>query len=110
MARANAQALKDHWAKEIAEVRGLLSMTQREFANEVGVSPRTVSRWETGETKPRGRDKAKLAAIATAAGGVGLSSALGGSIPLLGGALEKRVSMLEAQVRLLTLASAKEAA
>ncbi|MCD7845370.1 MAG: helix-turn-helix domain-containing protein [Oscillospiraceae bacterium] len=36
----------------VAEVRSSLSMTQREFANVLGVSCRTVEAWESGKSTP----------------------------------------------------------
>ncbi|MEC4883269.1 MAG: helix-turn-helix transcriptional regulator [Scytonema sp. PMC 1070.18] len=36
----------------ICEARGLMGLTQEEFAAEVGVTYTTVNRWENGHAKP----------------------------------------------------------
>lgn len=43
--------------------RGLRGMTQEDLAEAVGVSPTTVSQWETGKTPPRKKNKARLRAV-----------------------------------------------
>ncbi len=37
---------------DIKELRGRLGMTQEQLAREVGVSFKTVNRWERGKSKP----------------------------------------------------------
>lgn len=39
---------------EVAAIRRKLNLTQRGFANVVGVSPRTVEAWEAGANMPSG--------------------------------------------------------
>ena len=39
-------------ADEIKALRARLELTQQELAQKLGVSLRTVSRWETGEGEP----------------------------------------------------------
>jgi putative transcriptional regulator len=41
-------------AEQIRELRQRLGMTQLEFANEIGTTPTSVSRWESGKVKPQG--------------------------------------------------------
>jgi DNA-binding protein len=36
----------------IAEVRKQQNMTQRELAEKIGVSDKTISKWETGKSMP----------------------------------------------------------
>jgi transcriptional regulator with XRE-family HTH domain len=40
------------WAKNIADLRRTLQMTQTQLASEVGVTAMTVSRWERGLVEP----------------------------------------------------------
>ncbi len=40
-------------AESIQKLRRKLSLSQERFADEVGVSVRTVNRWETGKSLPR---------------------------------------------------------
>ncbi len=53
------------WNQErVMALRTALNMTQEELANSIGVSFTTVSRWETGRTKPRGLSVAALDRLA----------------------------------------------
>lgn len=50
--------------RKIRELRKRLRMGQTEFADQMGVSQGTVSKWETGEDSPRVENIAKLAELA----------------------------------------------
>jgi transcriptional regulator with XRE-family HTH domain len=41
-------------AKQIVALRKKLGITQRQLAEEIGSTPATVARWETGQHVPRG--------------------------------------------------------
>ncbi|MBL3827438.1 MULTISPECIES: helix-turn-helix domain-containing protein [Marinobacter] len=43
---------------EVAEARGKTGLTQREFAEVLHISPRTLQEWEQGRRKPSGPAKA----------------------------------------------------
>lgn len=45
---------------EVAEARGKTGMTQREFAEVLHISPRTLQEWEQGRRKPSGPAKALI--------------------------------------------------
>jgi putative transcriptional regulator len=48
-------SLDNIWTPErIMALRKMLGMTQEEFAQEIGASPRTVKAWEYGELCPNG--------------------------------------------------------
>lgn len=47
----------------VRATRKLLGLTQREFADRVGVSQISVSFWETGRTTPRPKQQAKILAL-----------------------------------------------
>jgi DNA-binding transcriptional regulator YiaG len=65
---------------ERAHIRRAAHVTLREFGRALGVSPMTVSRWETGESMPRLDQAARYARLlsevssATAAGAERLSA------------------------------------
>ncbi|MBP3348637.1 MAG: helix-turn-helix transcriptional regulator [Clostridia bacterium] len=42
----------DRFAKRLAELRGVAGKTQVELANELAISDKTYSKWETGESEP----------------------------------------------------------
>ena len=42
--------------EDVKQIRESLHMTQEQFAEIMGVSPRTVSNWETGATIPKGKE------------------------------------------------------
>jgi DNA-binding transcriptional regulator YiaG len=54
-------------ARKLKAARSKLDLTQKEFAEQVGVSVHTLVQWETGQTDPRGLAldalKEKLSAI-----------------------------------------------
>ncbi len=55
---------RDHWPPErIKAERDAAGMSQDDLAAVLGVSGGAVSQWETGATKPLGRNKAKLARL-----------------------------------------------
>ena len=55
----------DAWSGErVAALRDALSMTQAEFAREIGVRQQTVSEWETGRYRPRGASVRLLSMLA----------------------------------------------
>lgn len=45
---------------EVAEARGKTGLTQREFAEVLHISPRTLQEWEQGRCKPSGPAKALI--------------------------------------------------
>jgi putative transcriptional regulator len=45
---------------EVAEARGKTGLTQREFAEVLHISPRTLQEWEQGRRKPSGPAKALI--------------------------------------------------
>jgi transcriptional regulator with XRE-family HTH domain len=47
--------------KELRETYAAKGLSQEELAGKVGVTPNTISRWETGEYKPKITDLQKLA-------------------------------------------------
>ncbi|GCE46283.1 DNA (cytosine-5)-methyltransferase 1 [Thermosporothrix hazakensis] len=49
--------------EEIRALRQERGQTQAKFAEELGVSPRTVMRWENGESRPRSYALQKLARL-----------------------------------------------
>ena len=79
--------------EEIKHLRQERALSQEELAHELGVSVRTVARWESGESFPRNRgQKAKLAGLAagTAAASslpIALGTARMGAVGVLGGLL-----------------------
>ncbi len=44
--------MDDTFAKRFRKERKKLGLTQEELANKLGISKRTISNWETGQTKP----------------------------------------------------------
>lgn len=46
----------------LAQARSRVGLTQEDLAEALAVAPRTVSRWETGESTPRARQRGSLAA------------------------------------------------
>ena len=44
--------MKKYTPQEIKEIRGKLGITQKELADEIGVSKRTVESWESGKRSP----------------------------------------------------------
>lgn len=55
-------------ADGVRRLRSHLELTQREFAEELGVRQQTVSEWETGAYRPRGASERLLSIIADRAG------------------------------------------
>lgn len=49
---------KKKWSKEIRETRELLGLSQRAFAELLGVYQSTVNFWETGQVVPGDRKRA----------------------------------------------------
>ncbi|WP_150302899.1 helix-turn-helix domain-containing protein [Pseudomonas saliphila] len=45
---------------EVAEARGKTGLTQKEFAEVLHISPRTLQEWEQGRRKPSGPAKALI--------------------------------------------------
>ncbi|WP_013334720.1 helix-turn-helix transcriptional regulator [Gloeothece verrucosa] len=45
--------MNDEFAKKMLKLREKAGLTQRQVANELGVTDQTVSNWETGQRKPR---------------------------------------------------------
>ncbi|OEY65991.1 helix-turn-helix domain-containing protein [Marinobacter sp. X15-166B] len=45
---------------EVAEARGKTGLSQREFAEALHISPRTLQEWEQGRRKPSGPAKALI--------------------------------------------------
>ncbi len=43
------------WVARIRRLRRVLSLSQEQLANKVGVSVRTIGRWEQGKARPRGQ-------------------------------------------------------
>ncbi len=57
--------MRDGWdAREIAELRAALGLSQAEFARALGVRQQTVSEWETGRYAPRGASARMLGILA----------------------------------------------
>lgn len=54
------QLLEPRTARALRERAGL---SQLGVANAVGVWPRTVTRWENGDTQPRGKTRARYARL-----------------------------------------------
>jgi len=85
-------------SRALQVARHELRLTQEQLAARIGVSLRTVSRWEQGTSEPRSLSQKKaLATIATGTAGGGLLSALGlmpmggpVALPLLAGAFARR--------------------
>ena len=51
-------------AERIAGLRASLGLSQRSFADELGVRQQTVSEWETGRYEPRGASARMLGLLA----------------------------------------------
>lgn len=49
-----------NYQKAVKELRDKLIMTQKEFANLLGVSFASINRWETGTNKPTTEAKRKI--------------------------------------------------
>jgi transcriptional regulator with XRE-family HTH domain len=65
--REKAAATVPPMGRAIAEARMDLRWTQEELGRHLGVSEKTISRWELGEVKPRVGDRPRLMeALATA--------------------------------------------
>jgi transcriptional regulator with XRE-family HTH domain len=59
----------DRWnAPRVRRLRRWLQLTQRAFADELGVRQQTVSEWETGAYQPRGASNRLLDIVAERAG------------------------------------------
>lgn len=54
---------KTHTVKKIREIRGRVGLSQTEFAEKLGVTQHTVSRWETGLQRPRDTVLMKISQI-----------------------------------------------
>lgn len=52
--------LTTHPGEILKGIRGLLALTQAEFAREMGKSASTIGNWETGETQMRLTDRRRL--------------------------------------------------
>ncbi|KKK53682.1 hypothetical protein LCGC14_3092330 [marine sediment metagenome] len=50
---------------QIKRLRRRLKLTQRQLADEIGVDPRTVMRWENGDCEPQGAGKKNLEKLQT---------------------------------------------
>lgn len=55
-------------AERVRRLRARLGLTQRAFAEELGVRQQTVSEWETGVYRPRGASARLLRLVAERAG------------------------------------------
>ncbi len=55
--------LPDYKAEDIKEIRMKVNMTQRVFADFMGVSVKTVEAWEAGKNEPSGPAKRVLSLI-----------------------------------------------
>jgi len=53
-----------HTKEEIQEIRKNLKMTQKVFAQVLGVAQRTIEQWESGERNPSGTAHRMLALLA----------------------------------------------
>ena len=60
MKARNAARVSRVEPNEVAEARGKTGLTQREFAEVLHISPRTVQEWEQGRRKPSGPAKALI--------------------------------------------------
>lgn len=52
-----------NYSEKIKQLRLRLIMTQQEFADMLGVSYESVSRWENGKNEPRMKVKRKIVAM-----------------------------------------------
>lgn len=52
--RVEIKEVKNFETEEIKDIRKNLNLTQRTFADLVGVSPKTIEAWESGHNKPSG--------------------------------------------------------
>ena len=59
----------------VRELREQLGMTQLEMANEIGVTPNTIARWERGASKPTPIALKALEALARRVGRKGKAAA-----------------------------------
>ncbi len=60
MKARNAARVSRVEPNEVAEARGKTGLTQREFAEVLHISPRTLQEWEQGRRKPSGPAKALI--------------------------------------------------
>ncbi|SFR63682.1 putative transcriptional regulator [Marinobacter daqiaonensis] len=60
MKAGNAARVSRVEPNEVAEARGRTGLTQREFAEVLHISPRTLQEWEQGRRKPSGPAKALI--------------------------------------------------
>lgn len=58
---SNLSALNETLAAELLRARLCIPMTQRELAEELGVSIRTIQEWEYGRSLPRPKHRRALA-------------------------------------------------
>lgn len=64
-----ARRPREHWtAERVKTLRRALALTQRDFAQELGVRQQTISEWETGVYAPRGASARLLDVVAEQAG------------------------------------------
>lgn len=63
-AAGGAVAAPDNWRKDtVRSTRNQLGVTQGQFAKLVGVSPISISFWETGRSTPRAKTQVKILAL-----------------------------------------------
>lgn len=55
--------LPDYKASRVRQIRQGLNLTQKSFANLMGVSPKTVESWETGTNRPNGTARRMLSLL-----------------------------------------------
>ena len=55
--------ITEHIAKKIKELRVASGLTQGQLARKIHVTPNTVSRWESGEYKPKIEDLERLSRV-----------------------------------------------
>ena len=60
MKAGNAARVSRVEPNQVAEARGKTGLTQREFAEVLHISPRTLQEWEQGRRKPSGPAKALI--------------------------------------------------
>jgi transcriptional regulator with XRE-family HTH domain len=55
--------LLEIWGNNVKTIRGLKGLTVAQFAQEMGVSVATVSRWEAGKMAPKDDNKVEIATV-----------------------------------------------
>lgn len=51
-------------ATRVRVIRAILGLNRRQMAEKVGVTPFTITDWETGRARPRGRLQDRMALVA----------------------------------------------